>query len=979
MKKDVHTITYLIESRFRREAVTDQTRSSPKPGVDGQPPTRARPIDLSENAQTVLARRYLRKREDGRSKEPVEELLWRVATHVAAPESDYGNDARVVAEQFYHLLAEKRFFPNSPTFTGAGAPLGQLAACFVLPISDDMGRADDGIFQTLRNAALIQQTGGGNGFSFSRLRPRGAHVHSSGGEATGPIGFIRVYDQAFGEVAQGGSRRGANIAVLRVDHPDIREFITCKADESHITNFNISVALTDDFMRAVEADARYDLINPQDGSVWETVSARGVFDLIVRQAHHNGEPGVLFVDAANRANPVPHLYELEATNPCVAGETRIATPEGWRRADEIKTGDEICTVNGAGRVIMVETHPALPVYDVHFSDGGTLRTTAAHQFYVCDPDEETLQPRRVDRMRKGDRVRVFRNGAPDGAAEFVAAEPAGLARVYDLYEPQTDTWITEGYVSRGCGEQWLGPMENCCLGSINLGQHVTPSNCVDWEKLQESVAVTVRFLDDVVDANAYVPAVPELKEAAHRVRRIGLGIMGLADMMVRLGIRYGSEEAQDFAGQVMGFIRYEAMHASVELAQERGPFPAIVGSVYDPGNFRWEPPTPLVSETYDWGRPPPDWDALVEDIKKRGIRNGAQTTIAPTGTTSTIAGVEGYGCEPVFALAYVRHFDDNGKDTRLQYTSPLFEQALIRAGLDEAERERIIRQVACTGSCQDVEETPDDVQQVFVVAADVTPEEHVRMQAALQRYVDNAISKTINMPASATTGDVAAAYKLAWELGCKGLTVYVAGSRERVVLETGDAAGQKAQEEATLFPEEPKKPRARMLPGYTFRIETPLGATYVTVNENGNGHPFEVFINTAKAGSDTASIGEAIGRLISYILRMRSPSPPSKRMKEIVLQLGGIGGRRPLGLGPNRVHSLPDGVAKALDDYLAQRHSNQPVPESAVPGQMTFDISMADSPAIGAPIGDLCPECGQATLVNSEGCRKCYTCGFSEC
>jgi ribonucleotide reductase alpha subunit len=957
---------------IRREAVADSTRLDPTTDVDGHLPELAQPVELSDNARAVLTRRYLRRGENGNPTETVEELLWRVATHVAAPEAQYGGNVREIAERFYHLLAEKRLFPNSPTFTGAGTPLGQLAACFVLPISDDMGRADDGIFQTLRNAALIQQTGGGNGFSFSRLRPGGARVYGGGGEATGPVGFMRVYDRAFGEVAQGGVRRGASIAVLRVDHPDIREFITCKTGESQITNFNISVALTDDFMRAVEADASYALINPQDGSVWETASAREIFELIVRQAHHNGEPGVLFIDTANRANPVPNLYKLEATNPCVTGETRVATPDGWRRVDEIETGDEICTVNGAGRVIMIETHPALPVYDVHFSDGGVVRATAAHQFYICDPDEQTLRPCRVDRLRKGDRVRSYRDGVLEGSAEFVRAEPGGLARVYDLYEPETDSWITEGYVSRGCGEQWLGPMENCCLGSLNLAWHVTSRNRVDWERLQASVEVAVRFLDDVVDANAYVPAVPALKEAAHRVRRIGLGVMGLADVMIRLGIRYGSEEAQEFAGQTMEFVRCHAMRASVALARERGSFPAIAGSIYDPDDFRWELPTPLVPHSRDWGCPELDWESLAADIKRHGIRNGAQTTIAPTGTTSTIAGVEGYGCEPVFALAYVRHFDDNGRNMRLQYASPLFEQALVDAGIPADAREGIIQRVSQTGSCQNVEEIPEEIRRVFVIATDVSPEEHVRMQAALQRFVDNAISKTINMPATAAPEDVAAAYKLAWELGCKGLTVYVAGSRERVVLETRETAANRVQEpELALFPEEPKKPRARMLPGYTFRIETPLGATYVTVNENGDNQPFEVFINTAKAGSDTSAVGEAIGRLISYVLRLRSPVPPSERLKEVVHQLEGIGGRRPLGLGPNRVHSLPDGVAQALDDYLGQRNSQLPTAESAAASQLIFTV--------GAPIGDLCPECGQATLLNAEGCRKCHTCGFSEC
>ncbi|MBP8974960.1 MAG: hypothetical protein KBH93_13920, partial [Anaerolineae bacterium] len=504
------------------------------------PPDLARPIALTDNARTVLRKRYLRRGEDGQPVETEQEMFWRVAYNIAKAEEEHGGDVEGIARRFYDLLTTLRFFPNSPTFTGAGTPLGQLAACFVLPIDDDMGRTGSGIFETLRHAALIQQTGGGNGFSFSRLRPKGALVRSSSGEATGPVGFLRVYDQAFGEIAQGGSRRGANMAVLRVDHPDIREFITCKTDENAITNFNISVGITDAFMRAVEADDDFDLINPHDGKVWHTVRARDLFDQIVRQAHHNGEPGVLFLDTANRENPVPHLYELESTNPCVTGETLVATPSGWRRADEIQVGDEICTVLGTGFVEAVEVHEAMPVFAVQFSDGGVVRATAAHQFYVLDPATGESIPQRLDRLQVGDRVQVFQPimaghseaPPPDAPSASVAKiELAGIARVYDLYEPVSDTWITEGYVSRGCGEQFLGPFENCCLGSINLAQHLSEDRRMDWDKLAETVALSTRFLDDVVSVNVYVPAVPQLEEAAHRVRRIGLGIMGLADLM----------------------------------------------------------------------------------------------------------------------------------------------------------------------------------------------------------------------------------------------------------------------------------------------------------------------------------------------------------------------------------------------------------------------------------------------------------------
>jgi ribonucleoside-diphosphate reductase alpha chain len=804
-------------------------------GIEREEQSRATEISLSANSRAVLERRYLRRGPDGKPIESVEEMFWRVANHVATAEAETGGNVATSSEAFYRLLADLRFMPNSPTFTGAGTPLGQLAACFVLPIDDDMGRNESGIFQTLRDAALIQQTGGGNGFAFSRLRPKGALVNSSAGEATGPVGFLRVYDQAFGEIAQGGTRRGANMAVLRVDHPDIREFIACKTDENHITNFNISVGVTDEFMEAVEKDEDYDLVNPRDGEIWERVPAREIFDLIVKQAHHNGEPGVLFLDAANRQNPVPRLYDLEATNPC--------------------------------------------------------------------------------------------------------------------------------------GEQWLGPYENCCLGSVNLAQHFGPDGTVDWEKLRESVELSTRFLDDVVTANAYVPAVKQLKEAAYRARRIGLGIMGLADLMYHVGVRYGSDEAQEFASQVMEYVRYHCMRTSIELAAERGPFPAIEGSIYDPENMVWIPPKPLSPYEKEFGRPELSWELIVQGIEKNGIRNAAQTTVAPTGTIATVAGCEGYGCEPVFALAYVRHVNDNGTDLELQYASPLFTKALVEAGLDDDEREELIRQITEIGTCQHIEDVPAAVRDTFVVAADISPIEHVRLQAAIQAFVDNSISKTCNFPAAATTEDVANAYKTAWGLGCKGLTVYVTGSREKVVLETHATRAKKADATAqpSLWPES-KKPRGGTLRGETHRVTTPLGNTYVTINENGNDQPFEVFIQTSKAGSDTAAVSEAIGRLVSYILRLSSPNPPGERLREVIKQLSGIGGGRPMGFGSNRVLSLPDGVAQALNDYL----NDSTAPGIDVNGHMPQQAG-------GLLFGDLCPECGEASVVNEEGCRKCYSCGFSEC
>jgi ribonucleoside-diphosphate reductase alpha chain len=830
-------------------------------------------VAISDNAEQVFNRRYVRRDENGESAESIEETFWRVAYHVAKAEANWGNDNQETAKRFYELLSTRRFFPNSPTFTGAGTPLGQLAACFVLPVSDDMGRNSSGIFQTLRDAALIQQTGGGNGFSFSRLRPRGTLVNTSAGQATGPVGFLRVYDKAFGEIAQGGTRRGANMGVLRVDHPDIEDFITCKTDEDAITNFNISVGITDTFMEAVKEDRDWDLLFPDVSlkeykdftgtieqaeetgiplKVKKRIRARELFEKIVHQAHHNGEPGVLFLDAANRSNPVPHLYRLEATNPC--------------------------------------------------------------------------------------------------------------------------------------GEQWLGPYENCCLGSINLAQHCGPGDTVDWEGLRRSVKLATRFLDDVVQVNSYVPAVPQLREAAYRARRIGLGIMGLADLMYHVGVRYGSKSGQEFSAQVMEFIRFHSMLTSIELAKERGSFESIEGSIYDPENLTWQIPIPIQKYERDWSRPEINWKDVVDGIRKNGIRNAAQTTVAPTGTIATVAGCEGYGCEPVFAFAYIGHVNDNGKDLQLQYTSPLFDQILIEAGLDEATRASVFDQVMESGTCQDIKVIPQKIRDIFVVSQDITAEEHVRMQAAMQAFVDNSLSKTINFSEITTEEDIAKSYMLAWELGCKGITVYVTGSRQKVVLETHAIAKEKQQ--LTVEPiesdsseqgdwQEAKKPRPRRLPGNTIYVETPLGKTFVTVNENGGHQPFEVFVNTAKAGSETAAVSEAIGRLISYILRLVSPITPRERLIEVWRQLSGIGGGRPLGFGPNRVRSLPDGVAHALEEYL----------KNSEPGELIFDddgngyypASDLNADQNQIRIGDLCPDCGEAAVVYEEGCRKCYACAYSEC
>lgn len=629
---------------------------------------------LSENAHKVMVGRYSARDEHGRATEEPRDILERTARVVSQSEYTYRNSIkpRDVEEKFIDLLTSFRFVPNGRTLANAGVGSKQLANCFVLPIDDEMGKTNDGIFSILRKAVLVLKSGGGVGFSFGRLRPKGDVV--TRGKATGAVSFMKVFDTAFWVIGQGGGRRSACMAVLPVWHPDIHEFIRCKEQEGVIEHFNISVGITDAFMQAVEDDTLFDLINPRNSKVWETVRARDLFDEIVTFAHHNGEPGVLFLDAANRENQVPHQYTLETTNPC--------------------------------------------------------------------------------------------------------------------------------------GEQWLGPYENCCMASINLLEHVRQKSAgdgqaaelfaweVDWEKLQETVEWTVRWLDDVVDANHYISAVPEFEEAAHRNRRIGVSIMGLADMMYKIGVAYGSSEAIDLTGQLMEFIRFHAMKLSVHLAQEREPFPGIVGSRYDFSASigdeanSFTQPRPRESYTYAFGRPPLAWEQLIADLKQHGIRNSHLTTIQPTGAIAIIADLEGYGCEPVFALSYVLKTREGAEEkgegdwSELYYASRLFGEALEHYGLSEQERHAILQEVAVTGSCQDVKLVPEEIRKVFVVSGDISVEQHVAMQAALQAFTDNAISKTINFPADASPADVRKAYVDGWKKGLKGMTVYVTGSRKTVVLET---------------------------------------------------------------------------------------------------------------------------------------------------------------------------------------------------
>lgn len=633
---------------------------------------------LPQNAQEVMVRRYSLHDEKGKLIETPEAILKRAARVVAEAESNFGGSLtpKKAEQKFSKLLTDFRLVPNGRTLANAGNGSHQLANCFVLPLDDELGKTGDGIFSILRKAVLVLQSGGGVGFSFGRIRPKGDKAGK--GKATGAVSFLKVFDTSFWVIGQGGGRRSACMAVLPVHHPDIREFIRCKEEEGVIEHFNISVGVTDKFMQAVKDNAPFDLINPRNGEVWETVQARELFNEIVEFAHHNGEPGMLFLDAANRDNPVPHQYTLEATNPC--------------------------------------------------------------------------------------------------------------------------------------GEQWLGPYENCCMASINLSEHLKKNTNgkagklynqdVDWDKLQETVEWTTRWLDNVVEANRYVPAVPQLEEAARNNRRIGVSIMGLADLMYQTGVRYGSEKAVDLSGQLMEFIRFHTMSTSIKLARERGPFAGIEGSIFDYSKLHekrsqeevthstWKSPKPIRNYQIDFGRPVLNWQQLTKDLKESGIRNSCTTTIQPTGAIATIAGLEGYGCEPVFALSYIMKTHEGAKNKEewreLSYESSLFAAALKRSGVAKKEREAIFELVRAKGTCQGIELIPKVIRDIFVVSADIKVEEHVRMQASLQAFTDNAISKTINFPSDATKEDVWNAYLNGWELGLKGMTVYVTGSRETVVLETHD-------------------------------------------------------------------------------------------------------------------------------------------------------------------------------------------------
>jgi ribonucleoside-diphosphate reductase alpha chain len=826
-------------------------------------------VRLSSNAITVLEKRYLVKDEAGVPVERPRDLFWRVARTIAEAERRYGGtDATVedVANDFYGLMANRLFVPNSPTLMNAGRPLGQLSACFVLPVDDALSNGKSGIYDTLRAMALVHQSGGGTGFSFSRLRPKNDIVRSTMGVASGPVSFMTLFDASTDVVKQGGTRRGANMGILRVDHPDIMEFITCKDDTTKVTNFNISVAVTDAFMAAVEADGPYDLIHPKTGAVTGQLRAREVWERIIHGAWKTGEPGVFFVDKANHYNPVPHLGEYEATNPC--------------------------------------------------------------------------------------------------------------------------------------GEQPLLPYDVCNLGSINLGAFVKKGE-MDWDHLRRVVHLSTHFLENVIDANQY--PLLEITELAQRIRRIGLGVMGLADVFVKLGVPYDSEEGVELGRKIQQFVDEEAKNESERLATERSVFPEWERSIWGP------------DETAAL-------DANGERIRPiRRLRNCNVTTVAPTGTISIIAGCSS-GIEPLFAVAFMRN--------QAGVLMPDVNEDFVAIAKAEGwYSDELMRRIAERGHIE-FPEVPAKWQRVFVTANAIKPEWHIRMQAAFQEFNDSAISKTCNFAQDATEEYVEEIYRLAYRLNCKGVTVYRDGSREMQVLSTGSTAkkvteqhgkdGKGAKDgqvrpdraqaealsdlkgtiaeleaenerlrrqvldlEAENLQRRQKRSRPEVLRGTTRRVESPLGTLYVNITEDDRGQPFEVFMSLGKAGGALMADVEALGRVISLALRSGIP------MSEIHRQLRGISSDRVMGLGPSKVLSVPDAVGIAIERYMREKEGIQQelLPRTDLGGGVPTELAATPLSTSGEQmmltgmretLSGACPDCG-SQLEFAEGCMKCHVCGFSEC
>ena len=752
-------------------------------------------LQLSKNALTVLKRRYLKKDDKGNPTEKPEELFKRVAKNISEAERLYDKNSSPaqIEEEFYNLMASLDFLPNSPTLMNAGRELQQLSACFVLPVEDSI----ESIFDAVKYTALIHQSGGGTGFAFSRLRPKNDVVKSTKGISSGPVSFMRIFDTATETIVQGGTRRGANMGILSVHHPDILEFINSKSEQHILNNFNISVAASDIFMKAVLSDNDYELVNPRTKKVVRTLKARKVFNLVAERAWRYGDPGLVFIDEINKANPTPSMGRIESTNPC--------------------------------------------------------------------------------------------------------------------------------------GEQPLLPYEACNLGSINLKNMVT-GEVIDWEKLKRTVHTAIHFLDNVIDMSKF--PLEQIRELVNANRKIGLGVMGFADMLIKLEIPYASPEAFDLGKKIMKTIQEEADRASIELAEHRGVFPNWEKSIYVKDGLRF--------------------------------RNATRTTIAPTGTISIIAGCSS-GIEPLFAVAFTRNVLDN---TQLPETNSLF---LDVAAREEFYSDDLVREIAKHGSVKGITGVPLKYQNIFITAHDITPLDHVKMQATFQQFTDNAVSKTVNFPNSATVDDVKKVYLEAYRLKCKGITVYRDGSRDTQVLTKGKT--QKTKESQKSAPRE----RPQVTRGITVKIQTGCGKLYVTINEDTYG-PCEVFASMGKAGGCAAAQIDAQARLISMALRS-NVDPYS-----VVKQLKGLRCPSPslLPQKGGRVLSCSDALAKVLEQYLEEFYENKGERKSDTKNndieiyrheQLDFNFNPGTRTK---NIAGMCPECG-SVLEHESGCVICHSCGYSKC
>ena len=771
-------------------------------------------MSLTENAIKVLEKRYLSKDENGTLLEDANGMFMRVAKTVALADKDFvsSEELKDIEQEFYEMMLNLEFLPNSPTLMNAGRPLGQLSACFVLPIEDTM----EGIFEAIKNAALIHKSGGGTGFSFSRLRQKGATVNSTGGVASGPVSFMKVFNAATEAVKQGGTRRGANMGILRVDHPDILEFISCKKDNVDITNFNISVGITEKFMNAVETAQDYELVDPHSGKIVGKLNAKYVFDLIVEMAWKNGEPGIIFLDRLNKDNVTPLLGDIESTNPC--------------------------------------------------------------------------------------------------------------------------------------GEQPLLPYEACNLGSINLSVMIknadgTPE--VDYDKLSQTVRKAVHFLDNVIDVNKY--PLPEIDEMTRGTRKIGLGVMGWADMLCKLNIAYNSQKAILLAEKVMQFIQEESKKASIEIADKKGVFPYYDKSIYKELGMK--------------------------------VRNATTTTIAPTGTLSIIAGVSS-GIEPLFAISYIRNVMDNDE---LIEVNPLFKQIAV---IDGFYSDELMRRIANKGTIHGFSEIPKSVQKVFVTSHDISPQWHVKMQAAFQKYTDNDVSKTVNLRNEATKEDVSEVFLQAYKTYCKGVTIYRDGSRDLQVLNIGKVKGKEQelsseQTDKTSVNSIVPRQRPEIATGFTEKVKIGCGNLYVTVNYDENGI-CEVFTNTGRAGG-CPSQSEATARLVSIALRSGIDH------KHIVEQLKGIRCPSTIRQKGLKVMSCPDAIGRLIEKVAKiQNGSNIASAELSISEEQKFrgptakvysdveESSWEDDEMLDIESRSTCPECGKP-VEHEGGCMVCRNCGYSKC